>query len=271
MAITVGSPGLSPESGSVGTTITITGAGFMTTPAVRVWFQILFGTTSYVAASFSIIDDNTIHATVPSPGGSGHYLTTWPIGVSSTTINPGSPDGETAIFHPSDSGNAPTVSSFVPTSGMVGDIVTVTGIGFTGATGVSIGGASVDFTVISDTQINTFVPALATTGTVGVANAEGSGFSGSNFTVIPLTTSIIGVPDSGTLLMVGNISTSDLSVEMLIQVPSKSTGDLSTEQIIMLPPGPPPPPSGAVQGAFRFGGAVLGQYRFGGAVLGQNR
>src|SRR5205823_5050288 len=47
----------------------------------------------------------------------------------------------------------PTITSFTPTSGPLGTIVTISGTNFTGATAVTFNGVSSSFTVISATAI----------------------------------------------------------------------------------------------------------------------
>lgn len=58
--------------------------------------------------------------------------------------------------------------SFTPASGKVGAAVTLSGVGLTGATSVTIGGLSAAFKVISDTSISVTVPSGATTGVLKV-------------------------------------------------------------------------------------------------------
>ena len=80
----------------------------------------------------------------------------------------------------------PSITSFNPTSGVVGAPVTINGSGFTGATDVSFNGVSVgvgNFTIISDTKITTAVPTRATTGPVRVVGPGGTDTSATNFTV----------------------------------------------------------------------------------------
>jgi len=78
---------------------------------------------------------------------------------------------------------APTISSFSPTSGLIGAGVTLTGANFSGATAVKFNGTSAAFTVVSSTQITATVPAGATSGTIAVTNASGTGVSSSSFVV----------------------------------------------------------------------------------------
>jgi hypothetical protein len=81
-------------------------------------------------------------------------------------------------------GTFPIIASFTPPSGPVGTAVTITGTHFTGTTQVAFNGVAATFSVVSDTQINTTVPAGATTGKVRVTTPAGFADSTSNFTVI---------------------------------------------------------------------------------------
>ena len=81
---------------------------------------------------------------------------------------------------------APVVSSFTPTSGMVGTVVTIIGTDFTAATDVTFDATpATTFMVDSDLQITATVPAGAATGLVQVTTPAGSGSSATLFTVIP--------------------------------------------------------------------------------------
>jgi photosystem II stability/assembly factor-like uncharacterized protein len=80
---------------------------------------------------------------------------------------------------------APTISSFTPTSGPVGTIVTLTGTHFTGASAVAFNGtAAATFSAASDTRITATVPAGATTGAIAVTTPGGSASSTTSFTVV---------------------------------------------------------------------------------------
>ena len=91
----------------------------------------------------------------------------------------------------------PTVSSFSPASGRVGDTVVITGTGFSGVTDVKFGGVSaVTYTVDSTTQITATVPSSALTGSISVTASSGTGASSAGFTVLtPIITSLS--PDAG--------------------------------------------------------------------------
>ncbi|UOQ52318.1 FG-GAP-like repeat-containing protein [Hymenobacter cellulosivorans] len=73
--------------------------------------------------------------------------------------------------------------SFSPASGAAGTVVTITGTGFTGATGVTFNGVAAAFTVVSATQITATVPTTATTGLVTVTGPSGTSTSAQPFTV----------------------------------------------------------------------------------------
>ncbi|GAB3585813.1 IPT/TIG domain-containing protein [Hymenobacter daeguensis] len=84
---------------------------------------------------------------------------------------------------------APTITSFTPTTGAAGTTVTITGTNFTGATAVTLNGASITgFTVVNATTITFTVPATASTGAIGVTTPGGTVASTGTFTFIPAAT-----------------------------------------------------------------------------------
>jgi len=66
-----------------------------------------------------------------------------------------------------------SITSFTPTSGPIGQSVTLTGMNFTGATAVSFNGMAATFTVVNSTTITTIVPIGATIGTISVTTPGG--------------------------------------------------------------------------------------------------
>ncbi|MBJ6117670.1 IPT/TIG domain-containing protein [Pontibacter sp. BT310] len=96
--------------------------------------------------------------------------------------------------------SAPTISGFTPSSGKVGDVITINGTGFTTANMVYIGSEpTLDFDIVNDNQIKVNVPATASTGKIQVHTGYGSKSSSSNFTLneAPVISSIN--PASGTV------------------------------------------------------------------------
>ena len=154
--------GLSPTSGTPGTSVVITGTNLTGTTAVS------FNGT---AATFAVNSATQLTATVPAGATSGNVSVTTPGGTSNglgfTVTTPAS-----------------TITALSPTSGPVGTSVVITGTNLTGTTAVSFNGVAATFTVNSATQITATVPAGATSGSVVVATPGGTS-NGLGFTVIP--------------------------------------------------------------------------------------
>ncbi|MEA2453530.1 MAG: hypothetical protein QOG04_2240 [Actinomycetota bacterium] len=157
----------SPTSGPVGTNVVITGTNF--TGANRVEFN---GTD----ATFTVNSATQITAAVPTGATDGPIAVTVPgggTGTSSTNF-----DVTPAV--------TPTVSSFSPTSGPIGQSVVITGTNFNGATSVRFNGtAATTYTVNSNTQITATVPSAATDGPISVVSSAGTGTSAASFDVTP--------------------------------------------------------------------------------------
>lgn len=146
----------SPLSGATGATITITGTNFTTATAVN------FG--GVPAASFTIVNDNTITAVVAS-GNSGSVAVT-------------NPDGFDALAGFTYIPPTPTVTSFTPTGAGQFGSVTITGTNFINVSAVTFGGTpAAGFTVVNSTTITATVGAGAS-GSVVVVNAGGNGSLG---------------------------------------------------------------------------------------------
>jgi hypothetical protein len=154
--------GFSPTGGPVGSSVTINGSGLTGATAVK------FNGT---AATFSIVSDSQITATVPAGA------TTGPISVT-TAAGTATSSGSFSVAV-----SAPTISSFSPASGSAGTSVTINGSGLTGATAVKFNGTAATFSVNSSTRITASVPAGATSGTISVTTAGGTATSSSSFTV----------------------------------------------------------------------------------------
>jgi len=92
----------------------------------------------------------------------------------------------------------PTITSFTPTGGLAGTVVTILGSNFTGATSVSFNGtAAATYTVNSPTQITATVATGTTTGPITIVTPNGSVTSSASFFVgaPPVITSF--TPTSG--------------------------------------------------------------------------
>lgn len=151
---------VSPNRGMTtgGTSVTITGSGFMTTTNVK------FGGTS--ATGITVVSDTQITATSPAGTGVVDITVVTPGGTSATGIA----DRFTYIA-------APVVSSLSPTSGpnSGGTTVTISGSDFSGATAVRFGAANATgFSINSPSQITAIAPAGVGTIDVRVTTAGGT-------------------------------------------------------------------------------------------------
>ncbi len=157
-------------AGKPGDGVEILGSGFTGTTGVS------FGIKP---ASFSVVSDNEILATLPKSFTSGST------GVAVHVTNAGGTGDGPDFFLI----QAPTITSFAPSSGAVGDTVTITGTGLEGVFDVEFNGTSVfapqTFSVDSETQITAQVPTGATSGTISVSNEANTGTSSGSFTVTP--------------------------------------------------------------------------------------
>jgi hypothetical protein len=153
--------GFSPTSGTPGTSVTVNGTGFTGASAV---------TFNGLSASFAPGSDTQLTATVPGSA------TTGPICVT-VGANTGCSAASFIVTQP------PQVTGFNPTSGTPGTSVTLTGLHFTGASGVTFNGTPASSTVTNDTTISTSVPSGATDGVICVTNSAGTGCSAGSFDV----------------------------------------------------------------------------------------
>jgi N,N-dimethylformamidase beta subunit-like, C-terminal/IPT/TIG domain len=151
--------GFSPASGPIGAAVTISGVDF--TGTTRVTFN---GT----AATFTVPSDTTIQTVVPAGATTGPLAVTTPAGATTTSTS---------------FSVAPTVNGLTPTSGRVGAIVTISGLNFTGTTGVRFNGAPASFSVTSATSIQATVPTGAMSGPITVTTPAGTGSSATSFIV----------------------------------------------------------------------------------------
>lgn len=188
----------SPASDSVGYIVTVAGTNFDNATAVTLNGQ---------AVTFNVIDSVTIEFTVPVGATSGLINVTNPDGTatSSTTFTVLMPYVPTP----------PTITSFTPTSGLVGTTVTVSGTNFSTATSLSLnGGTSIPFTIVNNTTITFVVPTGATSGVIAITNPDGTATSIGSFTVTvptfpPTITSIS--PTSGLVGTTVTITGTNLS------------------------------------------------------------
>jgi len=158
--------------------VTINGTNFGGATAVQ------FNGTS---ATFTVTSATTIQTSVPAGATNG------PLSVTTAGGTATSGSSFTVLI-------PPTITSFTPTSGLVGASVTISGANFTGATAVKFNGTTATFSVTSSTTIQTSVPAGATNGPLSVTTSAGTATSAGTFTVkYMLTVNKSGLLDDGTV------------------------------------------------------------------------
>jgi hypothetical protein len=171
--------GLLPAQGAPGSIVLVQGLNFVSGTTVK--FNGVSATTTFNSATL-------LTATVPTGA------TTGPL--SATNANG---TGTSATDFTVVSGTLAKITSFTPTTNVIaGTSITITGTGFTGATGVRFNNVDAEtFSVISATCITALVPAGATTGKVYVTTPSGTAQSGSSLIIIqaPAITSF--TPASG--------------------------------------------------------------------------
>ncbi|MEQ8364084.1 MAG: IPT/TIG domain-containing protein [Cyclobacteriaceae bacterium] len=159
-----------PNSGPVGTSVTITGTNFSTTQSNNlVKFN---GTTAVVTASTA----TSITTAVPAGATTGKISVT--VGGNTAT----SATDFTIL-----SAGLPTITSFTPAAGSIGTTVTITGTNFSATPSnnmVMFNGATAIVTASTATSITTTVPAGATTGKISVTVAGNTATSANDFTIL---------------------------------------------------------------------------------------
>jgi len=141
---TIGS--VTPASGAEagGTVVTIVGTAF--TGAT----DVTFGGTSALP-NVTVLSDTLIQAVAPA-------------GTGTVILEVVTPNGNAQALYTYVPPDVPSIGFVSPTSGPAagGTVVTVTGTGFTGTSGVTFGGtAGTDVTVLSDTRLQVVTPAHA--------------------------------------------------------------------------------------------------------------
>jgi len=162
-----------PVSGTPGTAVTITGANFDPVASKN---EVTF---NGALATVTAASTTSLTATVPSGA------TTGPIAVTTRGGTATSATNFTVITTP-----PPTITSFSPISGRVGDSVTILGTNFD----PTLAGNTVKFGMVfasivsaSSTQLVVTVPLNATTAALSVTTAGGTATSTGNFVPIVLT------------------------------------------------------------------------------------
>lgn len=151
-----------PQTGGKGTTVTVTGTNFTGASRVRL------GSTS---VPFTVASDTTLRFTVPA-------------GASAGTITIDGPDGSVTSSGTFTPAAQPTITSFTPGSGSVGDVVTIIGTNLQNTVAVQIGRILTVPISVSSGQVTFAIPTGAVTGsTVKIISKDGSATAPGTLTV----------------------------------------------------------------------------------------
>lgn len=144
-----------PQSGTGGTLITITGTNFSTISSVRI--------AGAEALSFSVLSPTTISAIA------GNVVTTGTISVTGLGGTTTSTLQFTVIPI------LPVISELTPIAVTAGNVLTVRGSFLTGVSSVVLGGVKINtYRNVSSTEISITIPKNATSGTLTITNPAGS-------------------------------------------------------------------------------------------------
>jgi hypothetical protein len=103
----------------------------------------------------------------------------------------------------------PLIHNFLPRSGVVGTVITITGTNLSGTTALTVDGLQASFKVRSKTRITVTVPSNALTGKLSITTPHGIAMSKGDISIVPYATA-----GSGTLTApvtsVGPVETGDV-------------------------------------------------------------
>jgi uncharacterized repeat protein (TIGR03803 family) len=150
---------LLPYSGRVGKSVQFLGQGF--TAATTISFNGTPATPSVNTSTF-------LTAAVPSGATTGFVTVTTSQGALKSN----------KLFRV-----IPQITSFSPTSGSVGTLVTITGVSLKQTTRVAFGGVKASFIVNSDTKVTATVPSGAVAGRIAITTPGGVASSSGKFTL----------------------------------------------------------------------------------------
>jgi hypothetical protein len=164
---------MNPYTANQGTQVSLFGGGFTGTTRVT------FG--GVPAASFTVVSDGVIHATIGS-GASGAVVVTNPMGSSQITG---------FVWHPV----PPTITYVDPSIATSGGSITIHGTNLTTTSSISIGGwpgpfSALNITVLSDTTVSCTVNTLSVSGPVTLYTSGGQA-SLANLNIVPAGTPAI--------------------------------------------------------------------------------
>lgn len=159
-----------PESGLVGTSVTINGTGFSTTASQN---TVKF---NGLAATVSSATNTQIQVTVPTAATTGTMSVTSPNGTATSS----------GIFTVTSSNGVPTITSFSPTSGVAGTAVSLVGTNFNTTLAndeLRLNASPAVVTAATSTTMSTTVPPATASGRFTLISPAGNALSSGDFYV----------------------------------------------------------------------------------------
>ena len=146
----------SPKTGGGNTPVQIFGTNFAGTTRVTI--------NGFPSPSFDIVSDTQVAVNLPRGVGTGMVVVTNNIGSGTSA----------ATFVGT---SEPRIANVTPAAGKPGDLITLTGAHFTGATTVNLGSTGATFTVVNDSTLTFTVPAAAASTQIYVLTPNGDDYS----------------------------------------------------------------------------------------------
>jgi IPT/TIG domain-containing protein len=186
LAVTPTVTAVNPTTGVRGTLVSVTGTDFQNPAVTSV-------TIGGVAATFTVTGPSTLTATVPCGVATATNLAVLVTNGTGTSTDTAADDFDVTASL------APTITSFTPTGGPAGTIVTITGTNLCNPSAVTFNNIpAVTFSATNATTIVATVPATATTGLIRVTTPTApTAASATNFTVGAAPTITSFTPTSG--------------------------------------------------------------------------
>ena len=170
---------LSPSTGTVGTTITITGTNLANVETVGFYSE----PGNEGGTTFTVNSPTQITVVVPPSAQTGPLTVTTPGGTASNQFTFTTATGAPTITGFSPASGTPTTINPAGTAYVNGTPVTITGTNFTNLTKVTFNGLPVQSASYNPTTINTYVSYEAITGPITVTTTTGKAVSAATFTV----------------------------------------------------------------------------------------
>jgi len=179
-----------PDSGPVGTTVTIFGTGFSATPSQN--------SVTFNGISASVTSSTSTQIVTPVPAGA----TTGVIGVTT----PGGSATSAQVFTVTSDTGAPTITGFTPTIGLAGTAVTVTGTNFEIVPSNNVLKFNQTYAPVTSpttTSLGTTVPYYTASGPISVTTPKGKAVSSSDFFIPPAPYTASDVEYTGRIVLDG--------------------------------------------------------------------